>query len=116
MLLADTSLDTMSAPVVVVATGIADAPYRPSWPGLDIYSGVIVHSSNYRNPRAFSGRRVLVIGFGNSGGEIALDLATSGVDVTLGRSQSGPDHSARSARFSNSVVGDPVSAIARASR
>ena len=37
----------------------------------------------YRNPSAFSGKRVLVIGFGNSGGEIALDLADSGVDVTL---------------------------------
>jgi len=81
--LADTSLDTMSAPVVVVATGIADAPYRPSWPGMDIYSGVVVHSSNYRNPQTFSGRRALVIGFGNSGGEIALDLANAGVDVTL---------------------------------
>src|SRR3954451_24712378 len=32
---ADTSLDAIAAPVVVVATGIADAPYRPSWPGLD---------------------------------------------------------------------------------
>jgi cation diffusion facilitator CzcD-associated flavoprotein CzcO len=81
--LADTSLDAISAPVVVVATGIADAPYRPSWPGMDIYSGVVVHSSNYQNPGTFSGRRVLVIGFGNSGGEIALDLANSGVDVTL---------------------------------
>ena len=81
--LADTSLDTMSAPVVVVATGIADAPYRPSWPGMDIYSGVVVHSSNYRNPQTFSGRRALVIGFGNSGGELALDLANAGVDVTL---------------------------------
>ena len=34
--LVDTSLDAISAPVVVVATGIADAPYRPSWPGSDI--------------------------------------------------------------------------------
>jgi len=81
--LADTSFDAISAPVVVVATGIADAPYRPSWPGMDSYSGVVVHSSNYQNPAAFSGRRVLVIGFGNSGGEIALDLANGKVDVTL---------------------------------
>jgi cation diffusion facilitator CzcD-associated flavoprotein CzcO len=81
--LADTSLDVISARVVVVATGIADAPYRPSWPGSDIYAGAVAHSSNYRNPEAYSGRRVLVIGFGNSGGEIALDLANSGVDVTL---------------------------------
>ena len=37
--LADTSL------VVVVALGIAHVPDRPSWPGLDIYSGAVVHSS-----------------------------------------------------------------------
>jgi len=81
--LADTSLDAISAPVVVVATGIAAAPYRPSWPGLDIYSGAVTHSSNYRNPETYSGLRVLVIGFGNSGGEIALDLANGGVEVAL---------------------------------
>lgn len=80
---AETALDTLSAKVMVVATGIADAPYRPSWPGMDHFSGVIVHSSNYQNPQTFTGRRVLVIGFGNSGGEIALDLADSGVDVSI---------------------------------
>ncbi len=86
---------------------------------LDIYSGAVVHSSNYRNPEAFSGRRVLVIGFGNSGGEIALDrAASSGVDGALAvrspvqilpRDLLGvpPPHS---------VVGDPVPAVARASR
>jgi cation diffusion facilitator CzcD-associated flavoprotein CzcO len=74
---------TMTAPVVVVATGIADAPYRPTWPGLEIYSGAIVHSSEYRNPEPYAGKRVLVVGFGNSGGEIALDLANAGVDVAL---------------------------------
>jgi len=50
---------------------------------LDSYSGALIHSSNYRNPEPYSGLRVLVIGFGNSGGEIALDLANSGVDVAL---------------------------------
>jgi cation diffusion facilitator CzcD-associated flavoprotein CzcO len=65
------------------ATGIADAPYRPSWPGLETYSGALVHSSEYRNSTAFAGKRVLVIGFGNSGGEIALDFANDGVEVAL---------------------------------
>ena len=71
------------APVAIVATGIADAPYRPSWPGLDAYQGALVHSSEYRNPAPYPGKRVLVVGFGNSGGEIALDLAEAGVDVAL---------------------------------
>jgi hypothetical protein len=65
------------------ATGIADAPYRPSWPGLETYFGALIHSSEYRNPTAFAGKRVLVIGFGNSGGEIALDFANAGVEVAL---------------------------------
>jgi len=71
------------APVVVVATGIATAPYRPSWPDMQMFRGDIVHSSKYRNAAAFAGKRVLVVGFGNSGGEIALDLAEAGNDVAL---------------------------------
>jgi cation diffusion facilitator CzcD-associated flavoprotein CzcO len=74
---------SISAPVVVIATGIADAPYRPSWPGSELYQGSVVHSSEYRNPVPYAGKRVLVVGFGNSGGEIALDLANASVDVTL---------------------------------
>jgi cation diffusion facilitator CzcD-associated flavoprotein CzcO len=81
--LAETSRGSFSAPVVVVATGIAHAPYRPSWPGAETFRGLIVHSSNYRNPDAFKGKRTLVVGFGNSGGEIALDLAEAKVDVDI---------------------------------
>lgn len=47
------------------------------------YRGMVVHSSEYRNPTPYAAKRVLVVGFGNSGGEIALDLATAGVDVAL---------------------------------
>lgn len=72
-----------TAPVVVIATGWADFPHRPQWPGMDGYRGEILHSGDYRNPDPYKGKRVLVVGFGNSGGEIALDLAEAGVDVTL---------------------------------
>jgi cation diffusion facilitator CzcD-associated flavoprotein CzcO len=81
--LAETANGRVSAPVMVVATGIADAPYRPAWPGAESYRGSIVHSSDYRNPSSCAGKRVLVVGFGNSGGEIALDLANAGVEVAL---------------------------------
>ncbi len=74
---------TVEAPVVVVATGLAGFPYAPTWPGMETFGGPILHSSRYRNPKPFADKRVLVVGFGNSGGEIALDLAEAGVDVTL---------------------------------
>lgn len=75
--------DDIVAQVAVVATGIASEPYRPSWNGMEAYRGSVVHSSDYRNPAPYAGKRVLVVGFGNSGGEIALDLAEAGVDVAL---------------------------------
>lgn len=72
-----------AAPIIVVATGWADFPYWPTWPGLEAFWGVVAHSSAHRNPGHYAGKRVLVVGFGNSGGEIALDLAESSIDVTL---------------------------------
>jgi cation diffusion facilitator CzcD-associated flavoprotein CzcO len=80
---AHTARGVIAAPTVIVATGIADAPYRPAWPGSELYQGAIVHSSEYRNPTPYLGKRVLVVGFGNSGGEIALDMANAGIDVAL---------------------------------
>ncbi len=80
---AEAGQKTTEAPVVVVSTGFADFPYAPTWPGVETFGGPILHSSRYRNPAPFAGKRVLVVGFGNSGGEIALDLAEAGIDVTL---------------------------------
>jgi len=72
-----------AAPIVVIATGWADFPHVPAWPGQASYTGEVLHSSAYRNPAPYAGRRVLVVGFGNSGGEIALDLAEAGIDVSM---------------------------------
>ena len=80
---AETNDHSLSAPIVVVATGWADFPYSPTWHGMEAFDGPILHSSLYRNPAPFAGKRVLVVGFGNSGGEIALDLAEANADVTL---------------------------------
>jgi indole-3-pyruvate monooxygenase len=68
---------------VVVATGYSAEPVRPRWPGMEAYRGVIVHSSEYRSGARFSGQDVLVVGFGNSGGEIAIDLSEQGGRPTI---------------------------------
>jgi cation diffusion facilitator CzcD-associated flavoprotein CzcO len=80
---AEAGRHSQSAPIVVVATGLADFPHSPNWPGIDSFGGPVQHSCVYRNPAPFAGKRVLVIGCGNSGAEIALDLAEAGVDGAL---------------------------------
>ena len=67
-----------TAKAVIVATGYCEEPIVPRWPGIDDFAGEVVHSSHYRNGAPFKDRAVLVVGFGNSGGEIALDLAEHG--------------------------------------
>ena len=62
------------ARAVVLATGYNAAPVRPTWPGMEGYQGALLHSSEYRTGERFRGQDVLVVGFGNSGGEIAIDL------------------------------------------
>ena len=69
---------TLSARQIVIATGYSNSPIRPNWPGQDGFGGEVVHASEYRNARAFAGRDVLVVGAGNSGAEIAADLAEGG--------------------------------------
>lgn len=68
---------------VVVATGAFAVPVRPRWPGLDAFRGSVLHSAEYRDGERFRGARVLVVGLGNSGGEIAIDLVEHGARPTL---------------------------------
>ena len=71
-----TSAGTIPARIVVMASGYTRVPYLPRWPGT--FDGPIVHSAEYRNPRPYRGQDVLIIGAGNSGTEIAVDLADGG--------------------------------------
>ena len=63
---------------IVIATGNSRVPKIPSYPGQKDFQGNIIHSSSYKNGISFRGQRVLVVGFGNSSGEIAVDLAEEG--------------------------------------
>ncbi len=79
----ETSIGTLEADALVIATGYNHTAKIPDWPGLKSYKGRVLHSSEYRNPAALDAKHVLVVGPGNSGAEIAADLAGEGVDVTL---------------------------------
>ncbi|MCC6770345.1 MAG: NAD(P)/FAD-dependent oxidoreductase [Gemmatimonadaceae bacterium] len=67
----------------VVCTGIVANPRVPAIDGRAGYGGELLHSVDYRRPDRFVGRRVLVVGVGNSGGEIGSELALAGAQVTL---------------------------------
>lgn len=79
----DTSAGVMTPRVVVMATGYNAVPTLPSVPGLDSFSGSAIHAANYKNAAPYRGKRTLVVGCGNSGAEIALDLAEHGVDAAM---------------------------------
>jgi putative flavoprotein involved in K+ transport len=63
---------------VVVATGYNNQPKMPDWPGTESFTGELVHASDYRNAKPFAGRDVMVVGAGNTGAEIAVDLVEGG--------------------------------------
>jgi cation diffusion facilitator CzcD-associated flavoprotein CzcO len=75
--------DSYTAAQVVVATGFNRIPNIPHWPGEQAFSGEILHSRFYKNALPFSGKKVLVVGMGNTGAEIALDLSLKGVETWL---------------------------------
>lgn len=63
---------------LVIASGYAREPIIPVWDGMDAFTGKVLHSSGYKNGSQFKNQNVLVVGFGNSGGEIAIDLFEHG--------------------------------------
>ncbi|MFI0261208.1 flavin-containing monooxygenase [Streptomyces sp. NPDC017056] len=68
----------LAARTVVIATGYNHTPHLPAWPGRDSYPGQLLHAGDYRNPGPYAGKDVLVVGTGNTGAEIAVDLAEGG--------------------------------------
>jgi len=67
---------TWRARAVISATGTWRHPVVPTYPGCDLFGGVQLHSSRYQSPLPFVGRRVAVVGGGNSGAQIHAELST----------------------------------------
>ncbi|MFF1306546.1 flavin-containing monooxygenase [Streptomyces sp. NPDC058307] len=65
----------MAARAVVAASGTFGHPYRPALPGLEEFTGTVLHAAQYRNPAPFAGQHVVVVGAGNSAVQIASELA-----------------------------------------
>lgn len=76
--LVTTQDNTYEAKNVLVATGYNRVPKAPTLKGQAQFKGEILHSEKYKNGKPYKGKSVLVVGYGNSGAEIALDLYESG--------------------------------------
>src|SRR5690606_4158172 len=70
-----TSRGAWSAKAVVSATGTWSHPYVPDYPGRESFQGSQVHSAHYEKPAPYAGKRVLVVGGGNSGAQILAEVS-----------------------------------------
>lgn len=65
---------------VIMATGLEQYPFVPTYPGQTDFEGQQIHSAAYKNGKPYKGKQVLVVGCGNSACELALDLYEHGAD------------------------------------
>ncbi|MHC6630349.1 ArsO family NAD(P)H-dependent flavin-containing monooxygenase [Streptomyces globosus] len=70
----ETDCGDWRARAVVSATGTWSRPFLPDVPGRRAFTGRQIHTVQYRTPGEFAGLRVIVVGGGNSGAQIAADL------------------------------------------
>ena len=68
---------------VVMATGVSGIPNVPRIPALESFKGKVIHAHEYADAEPWRGKRVVVIGTGTSGHDIAQDLHSAGAQVTI---------------------------------
>lgn len=68
---------------LIFANGVAGKPMTPRIPGLDSFTGTVLHTSAFTSGEEWKGKRALVLGAGTSGHDVAQDLHGHGVDVKL---------------------------------
>ncbi len=68
---------------VVIGTGFNRLPKIPTWAGIKDFKGFLQHSCNYKNGSVFKGQKVLVVGMGNTGAELAIDLVEHGAQTYI---------------------------------
>jgi len=73
-----TSAGDRSARQAIIATGYEQVPFIPEWEGREEFGGDLSHAATYKNATPYAGKKVLVVGGGCTGMEIAYDLADGG--------------------------------------
>ncbi|KAK0389521.1 hypothetical protein NLU13_3096 [Sarocladium strictum] len=84
--LPDNSTRVLKPTYFVLATGHSGEPLMPRFEGMDTFGGTVYHTSQHQDAADFgdlSGKKVVVVGTGNSGHDIAQDYQQKGADVTM---------------------------------
>ncbi|HTE12504.1 MAG TPA: NAD(P)/FAD-dependent oxidoreductase, partial [Chitinophagaceae bacterium] len=74
----ETTDGTFKSKYLIMATGPYGKPKPVNFKGMETFTGRIMHSYGYKTGKDFKGQKVLVVGFGNSACEIAIDLYEQG--------------------------------------
>jgi cation diffusion facilitator CzcD-associated flavoprotein CzcO len=88
--LVDTDQGAISARHVIVATGPERQPYMPEWPGQETFQGEFIHSAEFRHADDYIGKKVLIVGPGNSGVDIGNHLSEVAIGPSWVSIRNGP--------------------------
>src|SRR5262249_6745757 len=68
---------------VAVCSGLHQYPHQPRFPGQDTFQGAIIHGAQYRRPAQVAGKRVLIVGAGESGADVVAEVAAHAAETVL---------------------------------
>ncbi|WP_120631362.1 NAD(P)/FAD-dependent oxidoreductase [Ruegeria sp. EL01] len=71
----ETNKGTYSCAHLIVATGREKEPDMPVWPGIEDFGGKVIHAAYFEEPSSYNGKKVLVVGAGNSGSDVLNHLS-----------------------------------------
>lgn len=88
--LVHTGQGVLSARHVIVATGRDRLPWTPDWPGKATFAGKLVHAADFGTAEDYAGKKVLVVGAGNSGFDVLNHLARADTEAVWLSARQGP--------------------------
>jgi dimethylaniline monooxygenase (N-oxide forming) len=98
---------------VAVCSGLHQHPHTPQFEGLETFTGEVLHGSRYRRPSQVAGKRVLIVGAGESGADVVAEVAANAAETVLSlrrgvavqsRNQFGKPKDLQTSRLMNSTA------------
>jgi len=68
---------------VAICSGLHQHPHVPVFPGQEGFPGTIMHGASYRRPADVAGKRVLIVGAGESGADVVAEVAEHAAETVL---------------------------------